>query len=316
MAAIQKTAVILNPNSGNRRALRQWDRLKIRIDELLGEFTTFETNQPGHATELCRKALNDGYTRIISAGGDGTHYEVVNGFFKDDTPLNPEASIAVLPVGTACDLRKTLDLPKPAASIKYLADPNPSTIDVGKLTSTNPDGSTSTHYFLTAVHIGLGSLTANIVNDSSKRLGGFATFLLGVLQARLKYRCPELKICYNDQIVTKSTLEVYAANGKFDGGGMNIAPKATLNDGLLDLYIIGNMGIAATLQNLPRIYKGTQDQHPDVDYAQTKKIEITSKESIWVSPDGEIAGQLPATIEILPNALKIVTGPNPPLIRP
>jgi diacylglycerol kinase (ATP) len=305
----------MNPQSGNRHANSQWDQLEPRIDELVGDYAVFNTEGPGHATELTRDALREGYTRVVSTGGDGTHYEVVNGFFVDDAPVNPDASMAILPIGTACDLRKTLRLPKPTDSIDYLTNPDPIPMDVGKVISTDPDGNAVTNYFLTSVHIGLGGLVCLHVNRRSKRLGGFMTFLLGVITARLEYRCTEMTVSFDGQTVTGSMLEILVANGQYDGGGMTVAPHCELNNGQLELYTIARMNIPDTIRNLPRIYKGTQDEHPDVGYFRTPEVEITTaaETPIWVSPDGEISGILPAKISILPQALKMVMGQNPPL---
>lgn len=308
-----KYALIMNPHSGNRRARRQWERLKPEIDALLGEYALFETERADHATDLVRKALHQGYTRIVSLGGDGTHYEVVNGFFENDSPINPEASMAILPIGTACDLRKTLRLPKPKESIGYLANPNPVRMDVGRVRSMGEDGAPMTRYFLTAVHIGVGGLVAVHVNRRSKRLGGFMTFLLGVLSARAEYKCAEMTVTAGERVIKKSILEVIAANGQFDGGGMTVAPNCLLDDGQLEVFTLGEMSLVDTVLNLPRLYKGTQDKHPNCDYFRAESVDIRSNNKIWVSPDGEIAGQLNATIDLVSRGLLMVMGPNPPI---
>lgn len=308
-----KYALIMNPQSGNRRARRQWEALKPQIDALLGEYALFETEYAGHATELVRGALHEGYTRIVSLGGDGTHYEVVNGFFESEVQINPDASMAILPIGTACDLRKTLRLPKPKESIGYLVDPNPVPMDVGRVRSTGDDGEPMTRYFLTAVHIGVGGLVAVHVNRRSKRLGGFLTFLLGVLSASIEYECEEMEVTAGGRVIKKSMLEVIAANGQFDGGGMTVAPNCVLDDGLLEVFTIGEMSLLDTIIGLPRTYKGTQDKHPNCDYFRAESVDIRCSEPIWVSPDGEIAGQLNATIDLVKGGLRMVMGANPPI---
>lgn len=304
----------MNPESGNHRALKQWKHLKPKIDTLLGDYTLLQTERPGHATDLVRQALKDAHTRIVSLGGDGTAYEVVNGFFENDALINPNASMAILPIGTACDLRKTLRLPKPNESIDYLVDPNPVPMDVGKVISTDSVGAPMTRYFLTAVHIGLGGLVAVHVNRRSKRLGGFATFLLGILSALVEYTCEEMEVTIGGEAISKPMLEVIAANGEYDGGGMTVAPKCKLNNGQLEIFTIGEMSVLDSIRNLPHIYKGTQDTHPNCDYFRSPRVEIRSNKEVWVSPDGEIAGQLNATVSIVPKALNMVMGPNPPLV--
>ena len=308
-----KYALIMNPHSGNGRARRQWESLKPEIDALLGEYALFETERAGHATELVREAIHDGYTRIVSLGGDGTHYEVVNGFFENDAPINPGASMAILPIGTACDLRKTLRLPKPKEAIAYLTDPNPVPMDVGRVRSKGEEGEPMTRYFLTAVHIGVGGLVAVHVNRRSKRLGGLMTFLLGVLSARAEYTCAEMEVIAGERVIKKSMLEVIAANGQFDGGGMTVAPNCLLDDGQLEVFTLGELSLLDTVLNLPRLYKGTQDKHPNCDYFRAESVDIRCEEEVWVSPDGEIAGQLDATVDLVNRGLLMVMGPNPPL---
>ncbi len=143
-----KYAFIMNPRSGNGRALKQWARLCPSVEAVVPEYTMFHTEYSGHAVELAREALGQGYTRIVSCGGDGTHCEVANGFFENDAPINPEASMVILPLGTGCDLGRSLRLPNPLKSVAYLADPNTVAMDVGKLTSTDEKGASVQSYFL------------------------------------------------------------------------------------------------------------------------------------------------------------------------
>lgn len=304
----------MNPQSGNRRAERQWLDLEGPVREACGDVTLFRTAEPGDATRLVRSALRDGYDRIISAGGDGTHYEVVNGFFEKDSPINPEASIAILPIGTASDFRKTLRLPKPADSVVYLGGTTVYAMDVGKVTSTDEHGETMVRYFNTAVHIGLGGLVGEHVNRRSKALGGFMTFYVGVITALMAYTWPKMRVTVDGKVVKEGKmLEVIAANGEFDGGGMHVAPHARLDDGLLEMYAMGNIGRLGSFANSLRIYKGTHDQHEEVIYLRTPSVRVDSDERVIVSPDGELAGFLPATVEIVPKAVRMVVGEGTPI---
>ena len=94
---------------------------------------------------------------------------------------------------------------------------------------------------------------------------------------------------------------------------MTVAPNCCLNNGELEIFTMGNLGTVETILNLHRVYKGTQDKHPKCDYFQASRVEVRSQKEVWVSPDGEVAGQLNAIVEIVPNALKMVMGPNPPV---
>jgi YegS/Rv2252/BmrU family lipid kinase len=307
----KRYAVILNPRSGNGRAARQWERLEERVAPRLGDYEVFRTEGPGHGTELTRAALRDGFDRVISAGGDGTNFEVINGFFDGMEPVNPGASLALLPIGTASDLRKTYGLGSLDNALELLDSPRVVPVDVGRLESVGGDGAPMLRYFNTAVHIGLGSLVNEHVNRRSKALGGFLTFVLGVITARLAYTELEMTVEVDGETFTDRYLEVIVAKGFYDGGGMHVAPRGRLDNGLFEVYLIGKLGPLASLLNIPRMYRGTQDRHPAVRYLQAKRVHVTCAQPVRPGPDGETTGFLPATLEVVPRAIRAVTGPDP-----
>ncbi|MFO7775064.1 MAG: acylglycerol kinase family protein, partial [Candidatus Hydrogenedentota bacterium] len=110
LAGSSAVAVVCNPGAGGGRVKREWDELETRLRSVAPRPTILTTRYPGHATALTREALYDGYDRIVSVGGDGTHHEVVNGFFWDGASINPEAALAPLPLGTGSDLVRTIGL--------------------------------------------------------------------------------------------------------------------------------------------------------------------------------------------------------------
>lgn len=304
----------MNPKSANGRTAREWSRLEAEVRREVGDFTLFPTERPGHASELVGRALHEGYDRIVSVGGDGTHFEVINGFFEERSPINAEASMAILPMGTGSDLRRTLRLPLGRDSVQYLASETVVLSDVGHLTVTRDTGEEWSCYFFNSVHFGLGGAVAERVNRKSKVLGGFLSFLVGLLQARMACSCEPITMEVDGECVSGDFLEIVAANGQYDGGGMYIAPHARLNSGLLEVYTIGKLGAIGTLLSIWRLYQGTLEKHPAIHRMQAKRITLESPERVLVSPDGELAGQLPATVEVVPSAIRLVTGPNPPVV--
>lgn len=308
-----KIAVIMNPRSGNGRTARTWRRLEPAVRRALGDFTLFLTQRPGHATELTRRALHEGYQRIISAGGDGTHHEIVNGFFDRLTPINPDATLALFPLGTGSDLRRTINIPPGRGAIPHLASDNVMRVDVGRVRLTGLDGEPSIIHFINALHIGLGGLVAKRVNEGSKWMGGFLSFLKGVVISRLTYSNLPMTVRINGLAYSNCYLEIIVANGQFDGGGMRVAPYARLDSGFFEVYTLGDIGLIDTALNIPRIYKGTLEEHSEVLYFQATSIEVESDEQVLVSPDGEQAGVAPLTVEVLPAAIRLVTGPTIPV---
>ncbi len=307
----RRAAIILNPRSGNGRGEKQWRAIESRVAAQLPEYEVLRTRGPGDAIELTRQALRSGFDRIVSAGGDGTHFEVINGFFDGEQQIRADASFAILPVGTASDLRKTYALPKLDDAIARVGTSCVLPIDIGRLHSRDDRGQPLLFHFNTSVHMGMGSLVNEHVNGRSKALGPLLTFALGVITARLAYKAIDMQVDVDGEIFSGRFLEVVAAKGFHDGGGMHVAPHGTLDSGLLEVYIVDNLGTVSSLAASLRLYSGTHGEHPAVTYRRAKRVTISAASRIAASPDGELAGILPATIEVLPRAVRVVTGPNP-----
>ena len=197
-----KTAVIMNPRSANGKTGRTWQTLEALARERLGPYTLFATERPGHAQDLTRAALLDGYERIVSAGGDGTIHEVVNGFFEGEKAVSPHAQLAVLPMGTGSDLARMLALPPPRETLCLMEDAVVSPIDIGRARVTTDDGKAILH-FVNAAHAGMGGEVANRVNRTTKAFGGFASFLWGVVATMMTYRNQAIRLDVDGETVSK-----------------------------------------------------------------------------------------------------------------
>lgn len=309
-------AFILNPSSGNGRAGRQWNALKSRVRDRLGEFEVYATDRPGHATDLASQAIRDGARRIFSCGGDGTHFEVLNGFFEDGAPIAPDAELGVFPLGTGSDLPRTLNIPRNAAkAIAFLDSKRVVLSDVGKITARDREtGQECTCYFLSSCHVGFGGEICDYVNNHSKALGGRMTFLMALLAVGASFKPVQMSIQCDDRSIDTHLVEIVAANGQWDGGGMHVAPYARLNSGEFEVYSIPELGPLQSLLNIPRLYRGTQDRHPAIDRFTSRAVTVDCDPPVMAAVDGEIAGVTPLTVEIVPNAVRLVTGPDPPVV--
>jgi YegS/Rv2252/BmrU family lipid kinase len=230
-------------------------------------------------------------------------------------PINPDAMFGLLPSGTRNVLAKSLDLPQDIiACINNLTKGNPKKIDVltATLTSAEPNDKSSklvTRVFLNAAEIGVG---AEIIDRSKKVRTKIKSRLLSTIASVFvtlpTYESNKSEILLDDgreKIHTKMTMAVIA-NGKFLGGGFKAAPKADISDGLLDVVILKNSGSFKMLDDFVNIREGDYSKEDDVIYKQAKKVSIISKErNVTVVIDGEPIGILPATFQVLPNALAI-----------
>jgi diacylglycerol kinase family enzyme len=156
--------------------------------------------------------------------------------------------------------------------------------------------------------IGLGGEVVQKLRGRTKRLGGFLAFGLTALNTALRYPAHHLTIVLDDfRQIRRPVLGVVIGNGALTGGGMHLTPLAQPDDSYLDVLLIHSQNFLARLHNFPKIYRGTHIDCPDFSYFRARKIEITGAGEIPIAADGEFLGSLPATIEILPGALPVMT---------
>ncbi|GAI58223.1 unnamed protein product, partial [marine sediment metagenome] len=139
-----------------------------------------------------------------------------------------------------------------------------------------------------------------------KYFGGTIPYLGGLFRSLFSYRNKLVTLSLGSKVEAKRILNVVVANGGYVGGGMHIAPKAELDDNLLDVVIIGDIGKFELLKALPTVYKGTHINHPKVTMEQATHISIESSERLLVYADGELLGECPASFWLLPAALRMV----------
>lgn len=310
--------VVVNPASGGGRAGRLWPELAGHLRQYDEQLQVGLTESPGQATALVREALKRGHTHILSVGGDGTHNEVANGFFEDGAPLNPQAQLSVLPCGTGGDLRRTLNLPDdPLQAAAYVGlDPQP--VDVGCAEFLDHTGAPTRRYFLNIASFGLSGEVVKYVNRSGKKLGATPTFLLSVAQASLRYSPPEVALFYEDesgQIIERHQqriLNVVLANARYFGGGMRVAPRADMADGLFDVVVIGALSRLQQSLHMAKMYRGEIEHIPHTHQRRSALVraEALGDAPVLLDIDGEQPGRLPARFTLERAALRLCRGPH------
>ncbi len=312
MSAPRRTFVLVNPASANGRTGKRWPELAAALRKNVGDFEVGFTDGPLQAIDRVREALQQGADLIVSVGGDGTHNEVVNGFFADGAPIRPGAAMAIVPAGTGGDLRRTLGLPvDPIAAIEHVGrDPRP--VDVGHLVCTGHDGGRAEHWFINITSFGIAGLVDKLVNESSKALGGRLSFLWGVARAAARYRNQPVRVSLDGGAPRQFTINNFVvANGRYFGGGMQIAPQAEMGDGVFDIVVLGDLGTIDMARGLPRLYRGDHIGMKGIETLRATEVHAEPVEPdarILIDMDGEQPGRLPATLKLRPHALHLCFG--------
>ena len=299
---------VVNPASGNGTTGRTWMPAERELRERLGAFEVVATTRPGEATAIARRALEGGATVVVAVGGDGTIGEVVNGFFTDGVPVRPGAALAVLPRGTGGDLRRTFGWStSPAEAAARIARGRPRCLDVGRVRYVADDGSPAERLFLNVASLGVSGNVDRAVEGRSKRWGGRLSFALGSLEALRTWRDVRCRVRLDDGPEEELSLTcLSAANGRFFGGGMQVAPDAAPDDGALDVVIWQGYGLGDFVFRARRLYDGSHVAMEGTRVFRVRRIEAACAEPCLLDIDGEAPGRLPATIDLLPAALPVL----------
>jgi YegS/Rv2252/BmrU family lipid kinase len=310
--SFQKPVFVVNPNSANGSTRKEWPHIESLLKRVLPKYDTKFTARPMDATRLASEALHEGADLVISVGGDGTHNEVVNGFFADGAPINPTATLAVLSRGTGGDFRKTLGLSRCSGAemktaVEQLAACRVSPCDVGRLTFRDHAGVECRRYFVNITSFGMGGEVDKRVNESSKALGGKVSFFLGSLRATMAYKNRNVRVTVDGVPFYEGPIyNIAVANGKFFGGGMMIAPDARIDDGQFDVVACGDFNFVDALQFAAKVYGGKHLALPKIRSTRGSRVEAVSDEEVLLDVDGEAPGKLSAIFENLAGAIRVL----------
>ena len=266
------------------------------------------TTRPLEAIEIAQRAVRESRPVVVAVGGDGTLNEVLNGFFHNGAPLPTTSKLAMLPLGTGGDFRRTLRIPLDAKeAVHIISAGTPRRLDAGCVTYAAPDGSTAVRHFINIADAGLGGEVVHRVNTGSKRLGE-ATFTITSALALLGWKNKPMTVVVDGNSIDLVAQQVVIANCQYFGGGMRMAPSAKPTDGVFDVILVGNVGKLETARALGKIRNGTHlDEHnPKLQLMYGKRISVSSTAAVRIDLDGEQPGMLPALFEIQPGAIEFL----------
>ena len=292
---------------------QRWQQVQQLLQQAQVSFEIAWTEHAGHATVLAQQAASQGVRKVACVGGDGTTNEVVNGLMQvgDLADADQRPTLALIPVGTGTDFARSLHLPRHlAGAVEIAVHGVPGAVDVGHVTCQSASGPVN-RYFVNVAGFGFDAEAADLLARQGKRSGRFS-YARSVFQVLRRYVNKSLHIrlgtAQHEQQITGTFYMVIAANARYFGNGMLVAPHADLSDGLLDVILVGAMSPLAFLRQFPNIYRGTHLAHPAVQSirAQWLEVQATDAATVLLEGEGEVFGQAPARITLLPKALNVI----------
>jgi YegS/Rv2252/BmrU family lipid kinase len=239
---------------------------------------------------------------LVVVGGDGSVNEAANGLVGLAEP--PE--LAIVPRGTGWDFVRTFGIPRDIEQAARIAlEGDVRELDVGRVSFRGWDGSDQVSLFANVASAGMSGAIAKRANETTKALGGKASYLWATFAVFSRWRASEIALEVAGERRSGPMFDVVVANGRFFGGGMQICPDAAPDDGLLDVLTIGDITKRDLVMTMPKIYRGTHLPHPKAELLRGSTVEITSDVTLPIQLDGEQPGTTPMRIDVLPRALRL-----------
>jgi YegS/Rv2252/BmrU family lipid kinase len=288
--------LLVNPASGGGRARKLLPEVEGELRRRQIAFRMIETRSLKHGVEEARRAADAGETPVVMSG-DGLIGQVGGAL------AGSGASLGILPGGRGNDLARVLGIPpEPAGAVAVLAQGNEREIDVGEVNGRR---------FLCIASFGFDS-DANRIANEAHLVRGNLVYAYAAIRAMAAWRPATFSVNVNSmEPMTFRGYSVAVANSRAFGGGMYVAPHAKLDDGLFDIVVIGDIGKIRYLANLRKVFKGTHVEEDEVAElrAAGAEIKVSADRDFAVYADGEHLADLPATLRVLPRALRVIAPP-------
>ncbi|MEA1987175.1 MAG: diacylglycerol kinase family protein [Candidatus Marinimicrobia bacterium] len=290
--------MIFNPHSGHGRGGKKYPEILKKLKDAGHTVIPHRTLYRNHASEIIQQLNLYETDVILSVGGDGTEYEVVNGVMKNSGKKVPP--IGIIPVGTGNSLAKDFNLFSMDDGIDAVLQRKSKAIDVLSFITNNKK-----HYFVNNMGFGF---VADVSKNAEplKKLGNVA-YSITVITETLKMNTHKLTLNIDGKIHKHDeALFCYFCNSVTVGGNMLISPNSVMDDGIYEILVMDKVTRRDLLKTFPKIFKGTHINHPAITFYQGKKVTVETEPEKFCNPEGEIFGVTPLEVDILPKALSFM----------
>jgi YegS/Rv2252/BmrU family lipid kinase len=293
-----KLLLIYNPQAGNGRGRKMLPRIQGHFQSAGCEVDLKVTERQGHGIWLTETADLSDYDGVVAAGGDGTTYEVVNGYYRNPSPEKPP--VGIIPTGTGNAFVREMDLfgSDWEEAVDIIVRGDSRAVDVTRFTTAG-----EVQYSLNI--LGVGFVSDVTETAAHLKFLGNNAYLLAVFYRLLGLRTYPLRLSLDGEARSVDACFAVVSNSRYTGTTFFIAPEAKVDDGLLDLVVLKKISRLRVLQIFKTIFTGTHVREPEVDYEQARKITIDTEEPRVLNVDGEVLGSTPVEIECLPRDLRV-----------
>jgi diacylglycerol kinase (ATP) len=298
-----KTMLVLNPHAGKGKGLKAFAAIRGLLERGIRGMEVRVSEYAGHAFRIGSEAAKDGYERILSIGGDGTPFEIVNGLYAEGRPRQG-IELGMIPAGTGNSFLRDFTTDSWRDAVAGILGGRRRRVDLVEIFYQR-DGATVRQYFLNILGVGL---IADILKLTNEKLKGFGSlgYSLAVMLRLAKGMRNRMRLTVDGRELEIADSALVVSNSKFTGGAMKIAPMADPQDGQVDVVIFQEVGRRDILNIFARVFRGTHVAHPKVKTLRAAEIAIDSEPQEMLMADGELLGRTPLRLRVLPGELTIL----------
>ena len=292
-----KFILTVNPHGGTKKGPQLLKKVKPIFEASGIELFIIETTFAGHAKELANQLDLTEYDGFIGIGGDGTLHEIINGMLS--RPDENKIPIGIIPGGSGNSYMHDLNLTDPLKAAKAIIQRNTKFLDTAQVEVNH------------VVKYANNMIGWGLVTDVGKKaehyrwMGTNRYTILSVMEVFL-HKSRSAALIMDDKKIEDEFTFIIACNSMHVGKGMKMAPKARLDDGLIDLIVIrAGASRIRLLQVLPKLFDGSHINEPEVEYYQTSKFSLIPETDEILNIDGEIMGSTPIKVKMIPKAFEM-----------
>jgi len=302
-----KWYIIVNPTSKGGIAKQLWNDISSELKHQNFSFEFAFSQKPFEIVSLARQAVQNGYTKIMVVGGDGSLNEAANGILTQSVIDSKEITIANIPLGIGNDWGKMYDNPvnfkESIAMIK--AEKNVILQDAGYLHF--PGNENNSRYFVNIAGFGFDAVVLkDVLAGKEKGKSGTFVYLTKLFTNLMRSGYYKANIEYENLKKNRTVFNITAGICRYNGNGMLQLPFADPFDGLLDVSIVSKISKLKVLANVSRLFDGTYIRLKEVEMLKCKTLKIDSEKALAVEADGEFLGYSPVEISLIPKCLKMI----------
>ena len=273
MPKTKRYMLIVNPEAGSGRTMKVLPQIENILRTKKVEYEFHFTQEPRHATELV-KEIGSKFDVIVSVGGDGTINEVINGLPDFKIPFG------MIPIGTGNDFARSCSIPYNSIeeAIQILMNHDVKNIDVGEVNGRK---------FINVLGMGFEGQT-NWNGRKIEFIKGAFRYILAIVYTLIAYKRIPMKLTLDKKVLDDDIYLVSIGNGWNVGGGLQLTPKAKLDDGLFDICYVKEISRWRVITNFAKLSNGTVTDLDEIEIYQAKHIKVESTVVIPIHFDGEI----------------------------